>query len=405
MSSAFERFHSANDLISEPLRRFARSVVSGARSTRLVAIGLAIPLTVLTAAGVFEIARIPPLSAFSQIGDSSFGNWNAATSSIVDAIPIFLVAVGVSIALRAGLWNIGGDGQLYVGALAATLLGHDFPRLGLAWDLVIGVLGCALGGALFALIPALLRAWAGANEVVTTLMLLYVGEYLVSYMVEGTGPLAVRGATVPASVPVHTDWMFPAWGSTSLNWAIAVVPLVALGAYFLMRKSTFGLESRALGESPRAAVASGVPAKRVIVVSMCLSGALAGLAGGVMVLGEYGRLLVGFDPGYGFTGIAVALLGGLSLPGMAIGALLFGGLQAGGVGITTLGGSGAIVQITEGAATIYLVALLGAMELRRRKRIRPLPSVQEPSVPAAEVDNRELVPAQRTGKAVEVASS
>ncbi|MGH8987991.1 MAG: ABC transporter permease [Acidimicrobiales bacterium] len=356
-----------------------------------MAIALAIPLTVLTAAGVFEIAGISPLSAFSEIASSSFGNWNSATSSIVNAIPIFLVAVGVSIALRAGLWNIGGDGQLYVGALAGTFLGHDFPRLGLPWDLVIGVLGCALGGALFALIPALLTAWMGANEVVTTLMLLYVGEYLVSYMVEGTGPLAVRGATVPSSVPVHTDWMFPAWGSTSLNWAIAVVPVVAIGAYFLMRKSTFGLQSRALGESPRAAVASGVPAKRVIVIAMCLSGALAGLAGGVMVLGEYGRLLVGFDPSYGFTGIAVALLGGLTLPGMAIGALLFGGLQAGGVGITVLGGSGAIVQITEGAATIYLVALLGAMELWRRKRIRPPSLMQEPNISALEADTRQPV--------------
>lgn len=340
--------------------------------TRLLAIALAIPLTLLTAAGVFQAAGISPIAAYSQIWHSSFGSWFSASSSIMDAVPIFLVAVGVAIALRAGLWNIGGDGQIYVGAIASTFLGLSVPGVGLVPDLIIGIIVSMVAGALFALIPAILKAWTGASEVVTTLMMLYVGSYMVSYVLTGSGPLAVPGSTFPASNTIHAEWTFPAWSGTSLNAGIAVVPLVAVGAYLLMRKSTFGLESRALGENPRAAFACGVPVKRVIILALCLSGACAGLAGGIEVLGVYGRLVEGFDPSYGFTGIAVALLGGLSVPGMAVGALLFGGLQAGGVGIQVLGGSGSIVEITEGAATIYLVALLGGLEMWRMKRIKPL---------------------------------
>lgn len=333
----------------------------------MIAVAACIPLTVVTAGVLFQIAGISPTAAYAQIIRSSFGNWYATSNSLMDAVPIFLVAVGVAIALRAGLWNIGGDGQIYVGAIAGTFLGLHGPHIGLVGNLIIGVLGSAVAGALFALIPALLKAWANASEVVTTLMMLYVGSYLVSYLLTGTGPLAVPGSTFPASNVVPTDWRFPVWGGSALDAGFLVVPVVAFFAYVLMRRSTFGLQSRALGENAKASLACGIPVKRVIVWSMCVSGACAGLAGGIEALGVYGRLVEGFDPSYGFTGIAVALLGGLSIPGMAIAALLFGGLQAGGVGIQVLGGSGAIVEITEGAATLYLVAMLGALELRRQR--------------------------------------
>lgn len=355
-------------VVTAPLKRLAARLVATPRGTRVIAIAACIPLTVLTAGVMFQIAGISPTAAYAQIVRSSFGNWYATSNSLMDAVPMFLVAVGVAVALRAGLWNIGGDGQIYVGAIAGTFLGLDGPHVGLVWDLVIGIFGSAAAGALFALIPALLKAWANASEVVTTLMMVYVGSYLVSYLLTGTGPLAVPGSTFPASNVVHSDWRFPVWGGSALDAGIVVVPVVAFLAYVLMRRSTFGLQSRALGENLQASVACGVPVKRVIVWSMCISGACAGLAGGVEVLGVYGRLVEGFDPSYGFTGIAVALLGGLTIPGMAVAALLFGGLQAGGVGIQVLGGSGAIVEVTEGAATLYLVALLGGLELRRRRR-------------------------------------
>lgn len=382
MSTSEESATGRLDVVpASPLWRWAIQLLNASRLTRLAAIGLAIPLTLLTAAGVFEAAGINPVSAYAQIWRSSFGSWFAISSSIMDAVPIFLVAVGVAIALRAGLWNIGGDGQIYVGAISSTFVGLSFPDLGLPVDLAIGVAVSMLAGALFAFIPAVLKARTGASEVVTTLMMLYVGSYLVSYVITGSGPLAVPGSTFPASNTIHSAWAFPAWSGTSLNAGVLVVPFVAVGAYLLMRKSTFGLQSRALGESPRAAAACGIPVKRVIILALCLSGACAGLAGGIEVLGVYGRLVEGFDPSYGFTGIAVALLGGLSVPGMAIGALLFGGLQAGGVGIQVLGGAGSIVEITEGAATIYLVALLGGLQVWRASRVRPLDVVpaDEPS--------------------------
>jgi simple sugar transport system permease protein len=283
-----------------------------------------------------------------------------------------LCALGIGLAIRAGLWNIGAEGQLYLGAAAAAGTAMVLPQLTGLHNPFAGLIAGFLAGAFWGAIPGVLRAYRGISEVITSLLLVYVAIQLVNYLVEG--PWLVPHSTFPATaVLASADRLPRIWPGTLLNAGFPLALAMALLAYVLIHRTRFGLWVRSIGGNERASRVMGLPVSSMLVVVMALSGGFAGLAGAVEVLGSRGRLVEGFSPGYGFEAIAIALLGRLHPAGIVAASLVFGVLDAGsgGLQVASAGMSSAISPIVEGLAVVNLLAVLGLADLViKRKRAR-----------------------------------
>jgi simple sugar transport system permease protein len=329
---------------------------------------VAVILALVTTGILLLIVGSDPVAAYRSMFNAAFGSSFAIGNTLVKTVPRLLPALGIAIALRAGLWNIGAEGQLYIGAIAATAITIWFPDLGAA-GIVLALLAAAFAGGLWGAVPGVLRATRGVNEVITSLMLVYVAILLAGYLVGG--PWSVPNSSFPGSEPVSSGERLPViWDKTLLNAGF----LIALGAlaatWLLVSRTSLGLRLRALGGNVKSAALAGINVKRSIVVAMLISGAYAGLAGGIEIIGVRGRLIDGFSPGYGFEAIAIALLGGLNPLGIFLGALLFGALDAGSAGLETAapGTPSSIVQVSESLTVIYLLIALGAREMWTRRQ-------------------------------------
>jgi general nucleoside transport system permease protein len=333
---------------------------------------IAVVLSLATGALLLLAVDVDPIDAYESMFSAAFGSQNSLSITIGKAIPRLMAALGIAIALRAGLWNIGAEGQIYVGATAATAVVLATEGLPFPVPLVLALLAGAVAGCLWAALPGVLRATRGVSEVITSLMLVYVAIQLTSYLL--TGPWSVPGSTFPATEPFPSAARLPnIWPGTLLNAGAVIAVVSAVVAWFLMSRSAFGLRLRALGGGEQAARFAGVRVKRIIVLAMAVSGTFAGLAGAVEVLGVRGRLLEGFSPGYGFEAIAIALLGRLRVSGIVLAALLFAALDAGSTGLLTSGTDvpTSIVQILAAMSVIYVLMALGLNDLwikRRRAR-------------------------------------
>lgn len=330
---------------------------------------VAVILSLATGALLLLAVDASPLSAYESMFSAAFGSPFSVSVTIGKAIPRLMAGLGIAIALRAGLWNIGAEGQIYVGGTAATAVVLGAPDLPFPIVLVLALLAGMLAGAVWGAIPGVMRATRGISEVITSLMLVYVAIQLTNYLLEG--PWVVEHSTFPATLPFPSDARLPIiWSGTLLNAGVIIAVLSAVLAWFLMSRSTFGLRLRALGGSEPAAKFAGVEVKRLIVAAMAVSGAFAGMAGSVEILGVRGRLLEGFSPGYGFEAIAIALLGRLRVGGIVVASLLFGALDAGAAGLLTSGRGipTSIVQILEAMAAIYVLMALGLNRMWDRRR-------------------------------------
>ena len=345
------------------------------RARRGLLLSLGIPLvSVLLALGVAGALLwangTDPLAAYRSMAEAAFGSTFALSTTIVKALPRLLPALGIALALRAGLWNVGAEGQLYMGALAAAGVALYGPELTFPVGTALALLAAVVAGSLWGAIPGVLRAKRGISEVITSLMLVYVAINFTNYVVEG--PWLMSGSTFPGTEAVPSELRLPIiWSGTLLNAGVIVAAAVVLVVAFVLSRTVFGLQLRAIGGNERASRVAGVPVGWVTVAALMASGALAGLAGGIEVLGSRGRLIEGFSPGYGFEAIAIALLGRLSPWGIVGAALLFGALDAGGAALQTTaeGVSAAIVPITEGVAVIFVLIGMGIVDhLARRRR-------------------------------------
>jgi general nucleoside transport system permease protein len=331
----------------------------------LVAVGLALATVALLLVAVGS----NPLDAYRDMWNAALGDRFALSTTVTKTMPRLLAALGIALALRAGLWNIGAEGQLYVGALATTAVALHEPDLGAPVMIAAALLAGALAGAGWAMIPGVLRATRGVSEVITSLMLVYIGIQLTNYVLES--PWSEPGSTFPSSPYVPDGASLPTIVAGTLLNAGALVGLVlVVVAWFLMSRSTFGLRLNAIGGNERAARIAGVRVSLMIVLAMAASGAFAGLAGGMEVLGVRGRLVEGFSPGYGFEAIAIALLGRLNAFGILGAALLFGALDAGSAGLQTAaqGVPASISQVAEGLAVAYVLIGLGLASIIQRRR-------------------------------------
>jgi simple sugar transport system permease protein len=293
-----------------------------------------------------------PLRALLALAEGAFGDRIALENTAVRTGPLVLIGLAVAIAFRCGLWNIGGEGQLYVGALAATAVatGLDLP-IPLVFALVAGV----AAGAGWAGIAATLRVSRGVSEVLSTLMLNFIAVLAVAWAVHGPLQEAAGGYPQSDALPDAARlWSWP--GLVRVHAGLLFALLLPGGVWLLMFRSAAGLRLRAMGLAPEAARYAGVSPARETLRVMLLSGGLAGLAGAIEVCGVTGRLFQNLSPGYGFTAIAVALLARLHPVAVLPSALFFAALASGSGAMQRVAGVPAVtVQVIEALVILFSV--------------------------------------------------
>ena len=283
---------------------------------------IAILSALAIAGGLIALAGANPLEAYRQIVLGAFGTRLGFTEMLTRATPLMLTGLAAAVAFRARLWNIGAEGQFYIGAIAvaavaATLFAGWPPYLLIPAALITG----AIAGMIMLLVPLGLRLRFGVDEVVTSLLLNFVVILFVSLMIEGPlkDPLAFGW---PQSIPVGSDAMLPKLLERSrLHIGLVIAVVIAVLVYLLQSRTVFGLQSRAAGLNPKAAAFAGVPLAKTLIKVACLSGGLAGLAGAIEVMGVKGYVTTDLSPGYGYSGIIVAMLANLHPLGVIAAAL------------------------------------------------------------------------------------
>lgn len=329
-------------------------------------------LAALVAGAVFlAVEGYEPLTVYGALVEASFTSWFGVTDSLTAASPLILTGLAAALTFRMKLFNIGAEGQLYVGAIGASWAG-----LALATDLsrplaaVVMLVAGAIAGALWILPAAAFRAWFGTSEIITTLMLTFVGLFLMRYLIFGAAsfwrePLATN---FPQGRRILPDIRFDTFGMTRVHWGLLIGLAAVVGVWVLIRFTRVGFDMDVVGSSPAAARYAGIPVRRTIMTSLLLSGALAGLAGAA----EVGGRAFALDPnglqlGLGFTGIVVAALGRYNPWGVLIVALLLGGLHNAGAALQSVPGErvpGEVSQMLQGA--ILLFATGGEVFLRQK---------------------------------------
>ena len=281
------------------------------------------------AAILLALLGAPPLEAVRALVGGAVGDSLALENTLVRSSPLLLIGLAVAVSFRCGIWNIGGEGQLYVGALAATAIatrafGSAPPGVALPLALGAGMVAGALWGGL----AAVLRVTRGVSEVLSTILLNFIAVLGVAYAVHG--PLQEMAATYPQSDALAATARLPRLpGTLRIHAGLPFVFLLPFLLWLMLFRTAAGLRLRAVGLSPEAARYAGISTSRETVRVLLLSGGLAGLAGAIEVCGVTGRLFENLSPGYGFTAIAVALLARLHPIGVVPAALFFGALASG----------------------------------------------------------------------------
>lgn len=310
---------------------------------------------------LIALAGGDPLLALTALLEGAFGSADAWSEVGVRTCPLLLTGLAVALAFRAGIWNIGAEGQLLLGAIVVAALGTRLAGWP-PWAAVPVALGAAaLGGGAWAGIAAALRSRRGVDEVISTIMLNFIALGLVGWLVHG--PLMEAAGAYPQSDAVSAAVRLPRLISGyRVHAGLLLAALAAAGVYGLLFRTTLGFEMRAAGLNPIAARLAGLRTTAALGRALVLSGALAGLAGGVEVSAVTFRLYDSFSPGYGFTAIAVALLGRLHPVGVLLAAIFFGALDVGSTAMQRVAGVSSV--LVSAVQAIVILALL-AFERRR----------------------------------------
>jgi simple sugar transport system permease protein len=307
-------------------RRIAETLLAGLRGAFPSVV--AILAAFLVGALVLLATGHAPLDAYSSLLEGAFGSYYYFGQTLTQATPIIFTSLAFLFAFKCGLFNIGAEGQLLIGGFAAALAGISLTGLPAYIHLPLALIAGAAGGAFWGFIPAILKAKLDAHEVITTMMLSYVALYVISYMVnypfKASGwvaqtPLVAPSAQLPQLMP-----------PTQLSASIILAAMMTVFVAYVLQRTTIGYEIRAIGLNLSAAESSGINVKKGIVLALVVSGAIAGLGGAGEILGVHYRYIDGFSPGYGWDGLAVALIGGLNPFGVIFAAILFGALRSGG---------------------------------------------------------------------------
>lgn len=319
-----------------------------------VALGLGVLALGLAATGY------DPGVAFKSMVQGAFGSWYAFTSAtLLRSVPLILLGFGFALAFRGGALNIGMEGQFLAGAVAATFVGLHVGALPGAVAIPAIWLAAGVAGGLWIVVPVFLRIRFGVLEVISTLLLNFVAEALVSLMVQG--PLQEAAGIYPQSDPIAMTGRLPLLTGTRLHLGFLVAVAVAAAGAVLFRRTLWGFQLKAVGAGPAAArISGGIRSDRLLAVALLGSGALAGLGGGIEVTGVTYALFQNLSPGYGFTAIAVALLARGHPIGIIGAGVLFGALEAGASAMQRDAGIPAVTVYMVEAAIILVVLLADA---------------------------------------------
>jgi len=298
---------------------------------------LATVAALLVGAVMLLLLKVNPIEAYRAMWEGAFGSQNALAETLVKATPLLLVGLGICISFRGDVINIGGEGQMIVGAIAGTVVGLtlvDWP----GWAVIpIALLVGFIGGALWGGIPGVLKAYFNVNEILSTVMMNAIAVQLMNFMLRG--PLidpsqAELASKIPQTARLLEGFRLPRWVPTRLHLGALIAVVLAVLVYILLWRTTWGYRIRAVGQNPDASRYAGIKVKRYVVLALVLSGAFAGLAGVMQVYGVNYRMITdgsasGFTGSAGFNGIVAALFGQLHPIGTIPASILFGALLVG----------------------------------------------------------------------------
>jgi len=347
-----------------------------------------VPLLAIIAAlalggGVMALSDIGRLEGYVALARGAFGGPSRIGVTVTKATPLILAGLGVALPFRCGLINLGGEGQVYIGALLATVVAIALPELPWAISMPLVIASGFLGGGLWGAIPGWLRAEFDLNELITTIMLGYIAFWVVSYLVHG--PMKdPSGGGYPWSVKVPDSAVLPILlKKYRINLGIVLALLAAVVSHFILRRTAFGFEMRAVGAGPEAARMAGIDAKRTTILTFLLGGGLAGLAGMVEIMGVQFRLSDFFSPGYGWDAVVVALAGQTTPIGVVLIGLFFGALRNGADSASrSIGVPASISLIIQALTLLFVIGSNSTVLFRaiRRRRTTRAADV-DPAVP------------------------
>jgi general nucleoside transport system permease protein len=326
---------------------------------------------------------INPIEAYSAMLQGAFGSANAWAETLVKATPLLLVAIGICISFRGDVINIGGEGQMIVGALLATWVGLTFTSLPGWLVIIIAIVAGFVGGAIWGGISGYLKAYFNVNEILSTVMMNAIAVQLMNYLLRG--PMidpsqAERASKIPQTARLLEIFRLPRLVPTRLHLGALIAVVLAIAVYYLLWRTTVGYRIRAVGQNPHAARYAGIKVQRYVVLALLLSGAFAGLAGTNQVYGVNYRMITdgsasGFTGGAGFNGIVVALFGGLHPIWSIPASILFGGLLVGANSMQrAVQVPSAFVTVLNGLVVVFVVS---SEVLRHRRQKRRLAAIRE----------------------------
>jgi ABC-type uncharacterized transport system permease subunit len=329
---------------------------SGGWVRAFIALGLTFSLT----AALIGFSGKNPITAYEAMFRGAFGSFDRVAFAINKATPYIISGIGVALCFRAGIINIGAEGQIALGGLAATWVALAWPKasplIGIPLAFGVGM----IAGALWSGIAAVIHVGRGVNEVLATLLLNFVALLLVGEVLHGD--LGEPGAGFPQSPLFEPNyWLSTMIAGAQLHWGVLIGPLIAIGGYVLLRYTTLGFAVRVLGASRSAASYAGFSVPQLTIKLMLMAGGLAGLAGVIEVLGIHYRLIEGFSSGFGFNAVVVALLGALHPLAIIPAGLFFGFLEAGALSMQReVGVPSSLVAVIQGLTMLFVLAALAA---------------------------------------------
>lgn len=324
--------------------------------TPVVAVALALAIGGLVIIGMGK----DPVRGYAMLFYGSLGSPQKIAHSLVTACPLIFTSLAASFAYKCGVFNLGGEGQFIMGAVASSafcvVTGIEGP-LGLMGALTVGV----LAGAAWAALPGIMKITRGLNEMITSIMLNYVATLFMGFVFSN----ALRDGTTPQTPPVAESVQLARLSDMfRMHWGVLIAVACAVALYYVMFRTSFGFKVRAVGINAEASRVNGFPVKRLMLLAFLISGAVAGLGGSVELLGNQIRLMSGFGAGFGFDGVAIALIAQLNPLGSLLVAIFFGILRAGSISLQiAVNVPTAIVDIIQALIIIFAVAGTALLKL------------------------------------------
>ena len=325
---------------------------------------MGVVIGLLIGALLIYIAGADPIESYITMLKGAFGGKRQLTETILKATPIMIIGLGMTVAFRARVWNIGGEGQYYMGALFGGLVALFAPQMPRVLLLTSMLLAGVMGGALWGLVSAFFKIKFNMNVIISTLMLNYIAILFMKYLVRG--PLQEPGGYLPVSAQFEPAALLPTIGDSRIHIGVIIAFLLVPIIFFLLWYTPLGFKLRAVGSKASVARYAGISVNQMIIFALTFSGGLAGLAGIIEVSTIHTRLKGGISGGYGFSGVLVALLGRMNPIGVMIASILFAALIIGAETMHVL--AGLPPELADAIQAVIVLSVLAVDAIARKRR-------------------------------------